>query len=212
MEYRFINPENPLGKASREYLRNISGYKRLPSSIIEELIFTNNLQYEEQEQIKKDKVKQLKAEKAKQLKKAQTKRKVEIFDYTQFDEVEVSQKLYDVLKKYENKIIVVDLYFGDIKKETYQYDLNDVLTGSFANIWSKFIVFDFFYPTAYYDRVDEIPENLLDKQKPAKLYIYEGKIMNKTDLKKIVQVFRDSNNSTMGSRTLRSRSRKEKQR
>jgi hypothetical protein len=206
-----------LGKTNKAFLRTEFGFKNILQAKNAFGVDTAEEAYEimkethndivEQERI--NKLKQLKAEKAekvkqlKEEKKAQAKRKVEIFDYKQFEIDEVSQKLYDVLKKYQNKNIVVDLYFGDKKKSSYNYDLK----GSFSNMWSKSIVFDLFYPTAYYDRQedylegyvegDEIPQNLLDKQKnrkPAKLYIYEGKVMNKTDLKKIVQVFRDADN------------------
>ena len=60
MEYRFIDPSKSLGKATRENLRTISGYKRLPTSAIEELVFANNLQYEEQQAKKQQAKKQAK--------------------------------------------------------------------------------------------------------------------------------------------------------
>jgi dGTP triphosphohydrolase len=61
MEYKFIDPTKTLGKASREYLRNVSGYKRLPSSAIQEIIFANNMQYEEQQKQKEERKKQTKS-------------------------------------------------------------------------------------------------------------------------------------------------------
>ena len=60
MEYRFIDPTKSLGKATREYLRSVSGYKRLPSNVIDDLVFANNLQYEEQQKQKEQKKKQTK--------------------------------------------------------------------------------------------------------------------------------------------------------
>jgi hypothetical protein len=60
MEYRFIDPSKSLGKATREYLRTVSGYKRLPTSAIEELVFANNLQYEDQQAKKQQAKKQAK--------------------------------------------------------------------------------------------------------------------------------------------------------
>jgi len=60
MNYKFIDPSKSLGKATREYLRNVSGYKRLPSSIIQDLVFANNLQYEEQQKQKEEQKKQSK--------------------------------------------------------------------------------------------------------------------------------------------------------
>lgn len=60
MEYRFIDLSKSLGKATRAYLRNVSGYKRLPASQIDDLIFANNLQYEEQQKQKEQKKKQIK--------------------------------------------------------------------------------------------------------------------------------------------------------
>ena len=64
MEYRFIDPTINLGKATKAYLRSVSGYKRLPASQIDDLVFANNLQYEEQqkqkEQIKKQTKKAIK--------------------------------------------------------------------------------------------------------------------------------------------------------
>jgi len=58
MEYKFINPDKSLGKANKAYLRAVSGYKRLLTSQIPELIFANNQLYEEQQQSKKQEKKQ----------------------------------------------------------------------------------------------------------------------------------------------------------
>jgi hypothetical protein len=60
MEYRFIDLSKSLGKATKAYLRNVSGYKRLPASQIDDLVFANNLQYEEQQIKKKEAKKQTK--------------------------------------------------------------------------------------------------------------------------------------------------------
>lgn len=53
MEYKFINPDKSLGKANKAYLRAVSGYKRLITADLPEIIFANNQLYEEQQQIKK---------------------------------------------------------------------------------------------------------------------------------------------------------------
>ena len=53
MEYKFINQYKSLGKETRKYLREVSGYKRLPNAVLDELILANNLLFEEQEQKKK---------------------------------------------------------------------------------------------------------------------------------------------------------------
>jgi hypothetical protein len=58
MEYKFINPDKSLGKANKAYLRAVSGYKRLITEQIPELIFANNQLYEEQQQSKKQEKKQ----------------------------------------------------------------------------------------------------------------------------------------------------------
>lgn len=58
MEFKFIDPERTLGKAAKAYLRAISGYKRLTAALIPELVFANNLAYEEQQQTKKEAKKQ----------------------------------------------------------------------------------------------------------------------------------------------------------
>ena len=60
MEYRFIDLSKTLGKATKAYLRSVSGYKRLPASQIDDLVFANNLQYEEQQKQKEQKKKQTK--------------------------------------------------------------------------------------------------------------------------------------------------------
>tara|TARA_R110000868_G_scaffold104979_1_gene289067 strand:- start:1926 stop:5171 length:3246 start_codon:yes stop_codon:yes gene_type:complete len=60
MEYRFIDLSKTLGKATKAYLRSVSGYKRLPARQIDDLIFANNLQYEEQQLQKEQKKKQTK--------------------------------------------------------------------------------------------------------------------------------------------------------
>lgn len=60
MEYRFIDLSKSLGKATKAYLRNVSGYKRLPANQIDDLVFANNLQYEEQQKQKEEKKKQTK--------------------------------------------------------------------------------------------------------------------------------------------------------
>ena len=60
MEYRFIDLSKTLGKATKAYLRNVSGYKRLPANQIDDLVFANNLQYEEQQIKKKEAKKQTK--------------------------------------------------------------------------------------------------------------------------------------------------------
>jgi hypothetical protein len=60
MEYRFIDLSKTLGKATKAYLRNVSGYKRLPANQIDDLVFANNLQYEEQQKQKEEKKKQTK--------------------------------------------------------------------------------------------------------------------------------------------------------
>ena len=69
MEYRFIDLSKTLGKATKNYLRTVSGYKRLPKNQIDDLVFANNLQYEEQ-QIKKKEQQIKKKEAKKQTKKA----------------------------------------------------------------------------------------------------------------------------------------------
>lgn len=208
MDNRIINT---LGKSNKAFLRTEFGFNNIlqaktafgvdtAEEAYEIMQETHNQLIEDERKAKKEAEKKRKQDE----KKAQAKRRVEVFDYKQFNINDVSQKLYDVLSKYVNKNIVIDLYFGDNKNETYMYDLK----GSFSNIWSKSIVFDLFYPTPYYEKGlkdflegfvdgDEIPQELLDKQrnrKFAKLYIYEGKTMDKKDLKKIVQVFRDADN------------------
>ena len=60
MEYRFIDLSKTLGKATKAYLRTVSGYKRLPANQIDDLVFANNLQYEEQQKQKEQKKKQTK--------------------------------------------------------------------------------------------------------------------------------------------------------
>ena len=60
MEYKFIDLSKTLGKATKAYLRNVSGYKRLPANQIDDLVFANNLQYEEQQIKKKEAKKQTK--------------------------------------------------------------------------------------------------------------------------------------------------------
>ena len=69
MEYRFIDPTGNLGKATKAYLRSVSGYKRLPASQIDDLVFANNLQYEEQQK-QKEQIKKQKEQIKKQTKKA----------------------------------------------------------------------------------------------------------------------------------------------
>jgi hypothetical protein len=203
-----------LGKSNKAFLRTEFGFKNISQAIKEikkdnpEVVTANDayeLMRETHNQLVEDKrnaKKEAEKKRKQEEKKAQAKRSVEVFDYKQFKINEVSQKLYDVLSKYVNKNIVVDLYFGDDKNETYNYDLK----GSFSDIWNKSIVYDLFYPKPYYEKGsllegfvdgDEIPQELLDKQrnrKTAMLYIYQGKLMDKKDLKKIVQVFRDADN------------------
>lgn len=60
MDYRFINPDKSLGKATKAYLRAVSGYKRLVTAQIPELVFANNQAYEQQQQAKKEQKKQQK--------------------------------------------------------------------------------------------------------------------------------------------------------
>ena len=61
MEYRFIDLSKTLGKATKAYLRTVSGYKRLPANQIDDLVFANNLQYEEQQKQKEERKKQTKS-------------------------------------------------------------------------------------------------------------------------------------------------------
>jgi len=96
MEYRFIDPTINLGKATKAYLRNVSGYKRLPASQIDELVFANNLQYEEQQKQKEQKKKQ-KEQIKKQTKKA-------IKDLPQFiEQNEEEQKKIKAQRRKEQK-------------------------------------------------------------------------------------------------------------
>ena len=56
MEYRFIEPNSKLSKNDKKYLREVSGMKRISKSNIEEVVFSNNLLYENQEKRKKDNI------------------------------------------------------------------------------------------------------------------------------------------------------------
>lgn len=192
MENRTITT---LGKANKAFLRNEFGVKTINEAkknfgvdtaeeAYEIMMETHNQIVAEE---KKNKEKELKAKKQEEKKKREearkVKRNVEVFDYTKIPTTQISQKLYDVLEKYKNKNIVVDVYSGEDRELSYTYDLR---VPSFSDIWAKSIVFDLFYPVAYY--------NAFNKTGPAILYIYEGEEMNKKDLKRIVQVFRDAEN------------------
>jgi hypothetical protein len=210
MENKIIST---LGKVSKAFLRSEFGFKTILQAKSAFGVDTADEAYEimqethnqiiEQEKQKKKQEKKEKMKAEREAKKKELKRDVATFDYSQYGD-DASQKLYDLLSTYTGKDIVIDNYVGDLKINTYDYNLK----GNFSDIWQKQIVYDLFYPSPYYENENkwykykglyepdgsELPDFKYVRAPKAKLYIYEGKEMDKKDLKKIIQVFRDADN------------------
>lgn len=179
MEYKFINPDAPLGKLTKRYLREVSGVKRLTKSSIENFIFANNLLYEEQQNKKKD----LKKQQKKDLKKKFIKNNVNTFNFKDADESIL--EFIKVFKQYQGKDIVVDVVDNNNKKvETYNHKIGNT-NKEFNNWFEKEAKFIYFYPT----------NNCVYSRNPdAILYIYKANLVDKISYNKYIQYFKDANN------------------